>query len=834
MWVEKGAKGGGGDAGPSDDDALPPPPVLKRTSSAPSTSPTSQGGDHSWGEAAGSANGNGNGSASAGPPSMTSSASSGNMYRAAGGAGRRPRYAASPFAPKAAGATNATGGPNALLPGSAFAVGGGAKPGVAPPTFFVPGPAAAAEADAGAGPAPTPVPAPAASASTGTADGDQPYSNGNGSLARASAGGEQPMEPTAAPETASAVDEQPAQFEPIVAPETPMQQPVGGLTASTISDYDLAQIQQVANLVADTTPNKAARARSAQTHASQEADNEVEGAQEDGQAAEPFEGVADGASVAESTGAKSQLAQGWAEYYTEEGHLYYYNEQTGESSWYPPEGFQSQQTQQYNNAAYEEGGGQQQEQQQEQQEEEQREQDQHHYDNAAFAPSPAQEEVSETLAGEAGVEVAKASVDGGEETVQAGHDLEQQATAQVHADSTARAPEEDGAAHVQGAVAGQPRAQPLTVDLSEQGMGHMEQHPGPHDAHGHFPQVAFTSHHSRVDSKTEMAMDFFESLSPNSQARHASRGYVGEVGAVAAVGALDAPQATVGQAAEETVDPAAAPAVPAVTADAPAAMVAPAEHQEAGQADVVAETPPEDGGPVAEMSVGDAINAQISGAVGSALDPHGVESGARRRLELEQPLPAPAPAVATATTAHGAVDEHESLAGAETRAREAEARAAALEAQVAALKLECDTHIKLCAAAARERDDALAECASAAAAAAEAARAETRADADEEMEDLVVCLGQEEEKVSRLSAKLAELGVDAYELIADLDVITPSDAGDGADEGADGSADVHPGTAEGAAGVASPLRQAMSMADEIPEPPAALPLPNMPPGMVGP
>eukprot|EP00793_Prasinoderma_coloniale_P002600 PRCOL_00002082-RA len=771
MWVEKGAKGGGGDAGPSDDDALPPPPVLKRTSSAPSTSPTSQGGDHSWGEAAGSANGNGNGSASAGPPSMTSSASSGNMYRAAGGAGRRPRYAASPFAPKAAGATNATGGPNALLPGSAFAVGGGAKPGVAPPTFFVPGPAAAAEADAGAGPAPTPVPAPAAWASTGTADGDQPYSNGNGSLARASAGGEQPMEPTAAPETASAVDEQPAQFEPIVAPETPMQQPVGGLTASTISDYDLAQIQQVANLVADTTPNKAARARSAQTHASQEADNEVEGAQEDGQAAEPFEGVADGASVAESTGAASQLAQGWAEYYTEEGHLYYYNEQTGESSWYPPEGFQSQQTQ---------------------------------------------------------------HVDGGEETVQAGHDLEQQATAQVHADSTARAPEEDGAAHVQGAVAGQPRARPLTVDLSEQGMGHMEQQPGPHDAHGHFPQVAFTSHHSRVDSKTEMAMDFFESLSPNSQARHASRGYVGEVGAVAAVGALDAPQATVGQAAEETVDPAAAPAVPAVTADAPAAMVAPAEHQEAGQADVVAETPPEDGGPVAEMSVGDAINAQISGAVGSALDPHGVESGARRRLELEQPLPAPAPAVATATTAHGAVDEHESLAGAETRAREAEARAAALEAQVAALKLECDTHIKLCAAAARERDDALAECASAAAAAAEAARAETRADADEEMEDLVVCLGQEEEKVSRLSAKLAELGVDAYELIADLDVITPSDAGDGADEGVDGSADVHPGTAEDAAGVASPLTQAMSMADEIPEPPAALPLPNMPPGMVGP
>lgn len=49
--------------------------------------------------------------------------------------------------------------------------------------------------------------------------------------------------------------------------------------------------------------------------------------------------------------------------------------------------------------------------------------------------------------------------------------------------------------------------------------------------------------------------------------------------------------------------------------------------------------------------------------------------------------------------------------------------------------------------------------------AAEAAREEAQKEADEAMGDLLVCLGQEEEKVSRLSQRLQLLGEDVGKLL---------------------------------------------------------------------
>lgn len=49
-----------------------------------------------------------------------------------------------------------------------------------------------------------------------------------------------------------------------------------------------------------------------------------------------------------------------------------------------------------------------------------------------------------------------------------------------------------------------------------------------------------------------------------------------------------------------------------------------------------------------------------------------------------------------------------------------------------------------------------------------AAQADAAAEADEQMSDLLVCLGQEEAKVQVLSDRLARLGVDVDSLVADI------------------------------------------------------------------
>ena len=50
-----------------------------------------------------------------------------------------------------------------------------------------------------------------------------------------------------------------------------------------------------------------------------------------------------------------------------------------------------------------------------------------------------------------------------------------------------------------------------------------------------------------------------------------------------------------------------------------------------------------------------------------------------------------------------------------------------------------------------------------------AAREEAMAEADESMNDLLVCLGQEEKKTEVLAAKLRELGHDVEDLLADIE-----------------------------------------------------------------
>ena len=47
-------------------------------------------------------------------------------------------------------------------------------------------------------------------------------------------------------------------------------------------------------------------------------------------------------------------------------------------------------------------------------------------------------------------------------------------------------------------------------------------------------------------------------------------------------------------------------------------------------------------------------------------------------------------------------------------------------------------------------------------------RKEAQKESEDELNDLLVCLGQEESKVEKLTAKLVELGVDVDKLLEDI------------------------------------------------------------------
>lgn len=942
MWVDANAKAGvgGGDdgvGGGASGGTMAPPPMLTRTASAPESptgawpTPATAGGGMMAGipPAAGP-----NGAAGA-PPARA--ASSGNMYSMrAGGAARRPRYA-SPFAVTDGGAGGATK-VQALLPTGTFAgVAAAGAAGGPPPTFFVPGPAATKNEDR-----------------NGHANGDNGEAEANSEATLATAPEEAVAPTTPLPERPAAVETEPAAaYSAEAEPSTPLdakQRP----KAEPATEQELAQIQQMAELVAATTPNKAAIAARTEEPAPAAAIEQGVPMAADAQAAagEPGESgeqadmvtqraaALEGGQQSEQGEQAQQQTSGWAEYHTDEGHTYFFNAETGESSWYPPEGFVSQQ-QTYDNAAYE-AEKQSHQQQQEgqgaalQQHEGAQEGTQSQlFENALYEATDAAAaapEVASEAAPDVALGVAVAPEAGAAVAVKTEMPLEMSHNSVLTAPEAvapeAAAPEASAAeafvaeasaaeasapfAVAADAIAEEAASRPAQVAQSEPPMearadadsgeaapsevalssfdeplaaaGLSVEVPADvaveEEGSAERPQRLSFSSHTRMDSKTEAAMDFFESLSPASQALQQQQQLTGvpaggpqwpadgEQGvaplapitaapeapsalteAMPAGGAIDflQPSATAADAA--TAPFAAAPfaAVPsaephpssaggapaaqaseaAVEAAAAAAAVEPPLHAQDGAGDAALERAgdpqidgmvEQDGGEVsAEASVAVEGAPEAAAAPAVAVSDPNVDTGARRRLELEEPAAASVPAVSVTPPA--------ALAGAvgaaEARALAAEERAAALEAQVAALQLECETHLKRCAAAARERDAARGECDASAAAAAAAGRAEARAEAEEEMDDLIVCLGQEEEKVRRLVDRLEALGEDPWELIADVETVAPPAAAEAA-EGEVALEEAAPADSE------TPLRQAQAL-DQfagIPSPPAPLPLPQ--------